>query len=479
MNTKKALIVIMVLLILMNIALASYIIVISTNGKSGLSTEEYVSKILDQRNIIINCKIPNEIPSASSIVLGDMLYSESAFETLVNKTGGAYSLDDHGRMIFTNISAIETVQEEMNRSVVEKITHEFINNIGLQLEEFSLDVFIGTGTDEYKVRYTSKDEKGIYYYDSYIEMTVNKYGVAYGEIYVKRVKDIEVNNADGLPIHTILLSNLVSESKKVEIDSISFGYHQKEADSSESVMSWRIGFGDGSERFFEVSTGVEITPILDILEFSGIITKCKIPKPFSGNSSVLYGQSSFTTPMLDSMTVFMNGDANIDGTGLITYIRTSFQNSASYTLNSDTIAKICTDFIDSIGKNANDYLPENTPTITDGVYTVKYVYKDDNNHLYFDNFIEIHFSELGVIFAAFRDDDFVLGKVFPDSLSVGALLPEVLNNENEEYIIVEIQKGYKRDDNESQTAFACWKIVFEDGSIRYFTVDTGEELNIK
>jgi len=477
MNTKKALIVIMVLLILMNIALASYIIVFTTNGKSDLEIEEYTTKILNQRNIEVNCKIPNETPNASSIILGDMIYSESAIETLSSKTGGLYSIDKNEILIYIGSPTEIIVLGEMNRSSVEKISHDFISDIGLQIEEFSLDVFNGTGKDEYKVRYIKEDGEGIYYYDSYVEMTVTNYGVVFAEIYIKRVKEYDKKNAESLPIHTILLTNLIAESKIMTIDAISYGYYQKNSNTDESVMSWRLLFSDGSERFFEVSTGIEITSISEILEANGIISKRRYPEPFIGNSNVVYGQSSFTPLMLSSMTVFMNGDANIDESGLITYIRTSYENSTSYILNDETIKKICTDFIDSLGKNPNDYFLDTSLQQSDGTYTATYIYKDSKGNLYFDNSIDIHFSELGVIFASFRDDVYVSGKVFSEKISIGTILPEVLDTEGDtEYVIIEIQKGYKRVDGVSQQAAACWKIVFEDASIMYLTVETGEEI---
>ena len=143
MNTKKALIAIMVLLGIMNIVLASYIIVISTTGKNELSTIEYTKKILKQRNIEVNCKIPEEAPKASSITLGDMIYSDSTIETLSSKTGGSYSLDELGRLIYISSQTEIEVSDEMNRSVVERLSHDFISDIGLQLEEFELDMFIG------------------------------------------------------------------------------------------------------------------------------------------------------------------------------------------------------------------------------------------------------------------------------------------------------------------------------------------------
>ena len=477
MNTKKALIAIMVLLSLMNIVLASYIIVISTNEKSELSTAEYTKKILKQRNIEVNCKIPEEAPKASSITLGDMIYSDSTIEALSSKTSGSYSLDELGRLIYISSQTKIEVSDEMNRSVVERLSHDYISDIGLQLEEFELDTFIGTGTDEYEVRYISKDEEGIYYYDSYVEMTVTNYGVVSSEVYIRRVKERDNKNVESLPIHTILLSNLVAESKTIAVDGISFGYHQKNPHTNESVMSWRIRFSDGSERYFEVSTGVEITPVLEILEFNNIIFKHQLPEPFIGNSNVVYGESSFTLQRLNSMSAFVNGDISIGENSLITYIRTSYENSISYNLDDETISKICTEFIDNLGKNSNDYFLDTSPQEKEGIYTATYIYKDSKGYLYFDNFIDIHFSELGVVFASFRDDVFEPGKVYSETNSIFSILLDQLDTKSgEKYVITKIQPGYKKVDESSKKAIACWRVIFEDESIRYFTAETGEEI---
>ena len=477
MNTKKALIVIMVLLILMNIALASYIIVITTNGKSDLSTEEYTKKILKQRNIEIECNIPDKSPNAASITLGDMIYNDSTIDALSSKTGGSYSIDERGRLIYISSLTDIEVSDVMNRSVVERISHDFISDIGLQLEEFNHDSTIETGTDEYEVRYIKKDGEGVYYFDSYVEMTVTNYGVVSSEVYIKQVKEHDIKKDEGLPIHTIFLANLVAESKTITIDKISYGYHQKSLNTNESVMSWRVRFSDGSFRFLEVSTGLEITPVLEMLEFNNIIFKCRFPEPFNGYSNVLYGESSLTPQMLNSMIVFMNGDVSIGENGLITYIRISYENTVSYNLNDETITQICTEFIDSLGKNSNDYVLDTNPQEEAGIYTATYIYKDSKGNLYFDNYIDIHFSELGVVFASFRDDVFESGRIFSKINSIGAILLNQLDSiSGEEYIITEIQPGYKMIDSTSEQAIACWKVVFEDGSIRYFTAETGEEI---
>ncbi|MCK5757864.1 MAG: hypothetical protein KAH14_02135, partial [Clostridiales bacterium] len=258
---------------------------------------------------------------------------------------------------------------------------------------------------------------------------------------------------------------------------ISYGYHQKTLNTNESVMSWRVRFSDGSDRFFEVNTGVEITPVLEILEFNNIIFKCQFPEPFTGYSNIKYGESSFTLQMLNSMIVFLNGEISINENGLISYIRTSYENSSSYSLNEETITQICTEFIGSLGKNSNDYFLDTKPVEEDGIYTAKYIYKDAKGYLYFDNFIDIHFSELGVVFASFQDDVFESGRVFSQSNSIGSILLDKLDTSNdEEYIIIEIKQGYKIANADSEQAVACWRVVFEDGSVKYFTAETGEEI---
>ena len=182
MDTKKALVVVAILLILMNITLASYIVVINVNNKKFASIEEYTVKILKQRGIDLNCIIPSDNPGASSITLGDMLYSETSINTLGEKTGGSYSFDEQGRLIFVNSLSEEAVQGEMNRTTVESLAHDFIDYIGLQKKEYVLDFVIETGTDEYEIRYIYKDNTRIYYFDSYIEMIINNYGVIRSEI---------------------------------------------------------------------------------------------------------------------------------------------------------------------------------------------------------------------------------------------------------------------------------------------------------
>ena len=97
--------------------------------------------------------------------------------------------------------------------------------------------------------------------------------------------------------------------------------------------------------------------------------------------------------------------------------------------------------------------------------------------MYFDNFIDIHFSKLGVVFASFRDDVFEPGRVYSETNSIFSILLDQLDTKSgEKYVITEIKPGYKIVDGSSKQAIACWRVIFEDESIRYFTAETGEEI---
>ncbi len=477
MDTKKALVVVAILLILMNITLASYIVVINANNKKFASIEEYTVKILKQRDIGLNCLIPSDNPGASSITLGDMLYSETSINTLSEKTGGSYSFDEQERLIFTNSLSEEVVSGEMSRTTVERLAHNFIDSIGLQKNEYVLDFVIETGTDEYNVRYIYKDNAGNYYFDSYIEMNISNYGVISSEINALSIEKKNGDKGGGIPISAILLTNMVAESKAKVINGINYGYHRKNSDSNESVMCWRIRLGDGSEKYFDIETGKEITPELDILEFHNIVFNCQLPESFNGYDEVVYGLSTFTQQILSSTQVFLSGQTSIETNGTISFVRTTFGSNIQYSLNKETVAELSEAFINEIGLKSQNYYMETIEQVDDNLYKTLYIYKDSAKNLYFDNFIEIHVVELGVIFASIKNDVFEPGDRYSGTgISLGTILLNNLSMDmGQEYIISRITSGYIKTPEKGNTAIACWKVEFEDKSVRYFSAVTGDE----
>lgn len=479
MNTKKALIVIMVLLILLNVGMVGYIISLNVKNSNRIDFEEYTVKILKARNIELNCLIPTSSPVAATASLGDMLYTEDSIGLLETKTGGEYQLDDFGRMLYWGAPDANIVEGEMNRAAVEKISHAFIESIELQLSDYTLDYSIEIGTDEYDVRYIKKDDKGNHYYDIYIEMIINETGVASAVVSIRSIEDEEKRSGESLPVHTVLLANLIAESKPMTISSISYGYHQKSANTSEAVMSWRVRFSDGSERFFEVGTGEEITPVIEILEFNNVIFKCPLPESYTGPDEIIYGESRFDQQQLDSMLLFANGQATIDSYGYINYIRTSFENSTRYALTDEVITELSYEFIEDLGLDSSRYVKEGIEAVSDGSFKDRYVYSDSNGNLIFGNFIEIHYSELGVVFASIRADEFTDGSQLGDFKSLSGVLLERLDiDSGREYVVTQIDPGYIRETIISDKAVACWRVVYEDNTIQYFSAVSGEELNI-
>jgi hypothetical protein len=476
MDTKKALIVILILLILMNVGLASYIIVYSTGNIEVSDMADYTEEILKERNISLNCRIPDSGPAASTVTLGNMLYTENSIDTLSETTGGSYSIDVRGRLIFVKTPGDEIVSEVMNRTAVEGISHDYISSIGLQNEDFALDYVIETGTDEYEVRYLRKDSSDVLYYDSYIEMTITEAGVIYAEIYIRDIQEKGNISIAGLPIQTILLANLINEDNEIVIESINFGYHRAAPDLDESVMSWRIRFDDGSERFFEVGNGKEITPEMEILEFNNIRFECAVPKSFDFKGSIIYGESGFTPEMLNSMLIFMNGKAEIDSSGLITYIRTSYDN-VTYNLTQVLAGDLSVDFITNIGLDPQEFYLDSIVLAEDGSYDLFYIMTDADGTLYFDNFININIKRQGVAFASFRYNTIEPGTGKTEPWSIGSILLDNLETDTgQEYTVTEIKAGYKKDTDGAINAYPCWRITFKDGSVRYFSAANNGEL---
>lgn len=477
MNTKKALIVIMILLILMNAALSAYLIIINAGNRENSDALIYTESILKQRNIEIKGRIPDEVPEPSSVILTDMLYSDDVFDNLISKTGGSYSIDERGRLLFANTPEERIVIGDMNRTAVEMISREFIESIGLYQDEFILDYVIETATDEYDVRYIRKDSLGIYYYDSYIEMSVTENGVVSARVYVRDVKERISKKGKSLPIYTVLLANIVSESKAKVITGINFGYHLKNQFENEAVMSFRISFEDGSERFFDVVSGDEITLETEVLEFNNIIFECRLPEPFNKYGEIVYGESMISPFDVGSLESFFEGQIGIDDNNIITFIRTSYSDITKYEMTDEIISEIASEFIAGLNLDPTMFYQDSKILNEDGSYNLSYIYRDLEKELHFDNYINLHIYDLGVILATIRLNNYTIDRIFEESINIGyALLNNLDLTNGRVYTVKEVDSGYKRSSVDSSYAVACWRVIFEDGSERFFSVKTGQEL---
>lgn len=260
MDTKKALIIIMVLLILMNITLASYIIIISSERDKPGDIVLYAVEILNQRNIGLECIIPEDKAKPSSVVIGGNIFNSQSIDSIKEKTGGdAYFDFETDFLHYYSTNSENVIIGDITRTEVESKANEFITSIGLNRNDFVLDFYLETGNNIYTLKYIRIDGAGNYYFNSYVEMQITEKGVVSAIVIFGNISAVVQQNTEGLPVSTILLANLEADKDRRQVViSINAGFYKNSDNGDQAVMSWRIRFSDGNERFFDAGTGLEI-----------------------------------------------------------------------------------------------------------------------------------------------------------------------------------------------------------------------------
>ncbi|MBN1623496.1 MAG: hypothetical protein JXN10_01075 [Clostridia bacterium] len=258
MDTKKALTVIIILLLLMNITLGIYLIVINSGRGNFEDTISYTRTILDNRNYKLDCNIPEETIPLSAVQLGENRFTEQSLESVMEKTGGSAYIDDTGVMYYINSGNGTLAPAGTSRIAIEFVASEFLSSIGINREEFVLDYYRETGNESYNLKYVAVDENDILYFNSYVEMQITVEGVQSARIMYPDTEIIHENQGEGIPVYTILLAGLKQTSLEKTIESISSGYYSSGNGIVTANICWRIRFSDGQERFFDAATGKEI-----------------------------------------------------------------------------------------------------------------------------------------------------------------------------------------------------------------------------
>lgn len=259
MDTRKALSAIIILLILMNITLGIYLIVINSGRGNMEDTLSYTRTILNERNYKVDCYIPEKAVSLSSVILGENRFTEQSLESVMEKTGGnAYIEEGTGIMYFQGSATGNSETGDQSRTATEAIAGSFIESIGINRDEFILDSFKETGASSYMLRYIAVDEKGMMYFGSFIEMVIADGSLQTSRILYPVSEAVQVDQSEGMPVHTILLASLKATGVEKTIESINPGYFSTDSEAGTVSICWRVRFSDGEERFFDAATGMEI-----------------------------------------------------------------------------------------------------------------------------------------------------------------------------------------------------------------------------
>jgi len=257
MDTKKAFSAIIVLLLIINLTLGIYLIVINSGHTQLEDNIIYTRTILNNRNYRVDCLIPSETLGISSVTFGENRFSEQSIDSLKDSIAGEFFIEEEtGVMFFINTGSEAVSDGITGRAGVEAAAENFIKSIGINTDEFILDYYRETGSDSFELKYINIGDGGNLYFGSYIEMNISSEGVMNAKVMYPDIVTAEDNMGDGIPLYTIILSNLVETGREMSIESIGYGYYSKGPGTVN--VSWRIRFGDGEERYFDASTGLEL-----------------------------------------------------------------------------------------------------------------------------------------------------------------------------------------------------------------------------
>jgi hypothetical protein len=259
MNTKKALIAIIILLLTVNAVLGLYILSISRSSGEGITNED-VRTILKQREIALECRIPDYGLRPSEAVLGKNQFNEQSIEIIKGKFDGDVQIDDEtGLLTYRNTQYDENASVDITRLWAENAADEFIESLGLNKADFILDSAVENAGSLYDFIYIYKDSSGNFYFDIYIEIEVGSGGVAKADIMYRGIEEVRSSGGDSVSIRTVLMANIIKRGDGgTVIQSISSGYKINDTEEMTAVMSWRVRFADGSERYFDAGNGMEI-----------------------------------------------------------------------------------------------------------------------------------------------------------------------------------------------------------------------------
>jgi hypothetical protein len=254
MDSKKALRIIIALLLIVNIFMAGYIINLAFSEPDTKDEHKYIADILAYRNITLECDIPDY--PAPSAVLMLALQDNALLTDYLKEQGGLLSIEQEGAIIYT--PAVTNRYDNLTVDSATLISDSFIKNLPIDSEAYMLDSILTAGVDEYKFNYIYLDGSS-YIYNRKIEMTVSKNGI--GQVYIKSleytVSDTEYNRPM-VSIGNILVSGFTRQGQSfITIKKIDAGYVYDK--STSSVMNvWRIMYNNGLERYFSSIDGTEV-----------------------------------------------------------------------------------------------------------------------------------------------------------------------------------------------------------------------------
>jgi hypothetical protein len=255
MDSKKAIKILVVLMIIVNLIMAGYIISLGVSQSQQKVDNEYIMSILEYRGITLLCDIDETSVPVFKLRHTDAVNDE-VYQYLLLGDGVTVRSDD-GRVI-TFIPAVTQRYENIDLETAEIIANDFMKALPVEQELYILDYRQTAGVGLYSFQFNFYDS-GSYIYDKYVKIQVSKNGII--EAIIGDLS-YEVDNsgytASDISIGNVLISNFTRQGiSQMVLRKIDSGYlYVKETDEIKAV--WRVLYNDNQVRYFLTKDGEEI-----------------------------------------------------------------------------------------------------------------------------------------------------------------------------------------------------------------------------
>ncbi|MCK5811885.1 MAG: hypothetical protein KAG94_03250 [Clostridiales bacterium] len=259
MNTKKALNLIIVLLLVINIFLLVFIINFDEGSKEYENEITYVRDIMAYRGVSINASFNNEPSIAIGMEYNDGIFTKDYINQISELiTGNIQSSEDETTISITLTERLKIPKEINDRYDADRRIRDFLDSISFNHINYLVDTVVMSGTSTYNVDYIYIGNNKVLY-DLYISATIDEYGMK--SIAIKYVDNqlIEGEKSSILPVTTILMSQIVYKENtygKNTISRIDEGYKQ---DAKGKVYyCYRLTDGNQQVKYYNGVDGKEI-----------------------------------------------------------------------------------------------------------------------------------------------------------------------------------------------------------------------------
>lgn len=278
MDWAKAKNILIFLFLFLNLFL--FIMMVKFINSDNLSNEtiDNTRKVLEDRGITLECDIPlynkpiGTLTNANITIdknllikafFGDEEYTEENVDLSTVAVSGSKKLliDEFNSFVYSNSSPNETIFLSDVKSV-----HNYLSNLSKRLNLAFKNFYIDETEDisNGQKKYTFRQKKDRFWlYSNYIEITVDKAGVAYLKYNIRNSGGF-TEGKKIMPAYQILIKNLVYDSG-VTISKIDLGFGEQNMGKDTKVLDdlpvWRVTLKKGEkieERYYKVYNGEEV-----------------------------------------------------------------------------------------------------------------------------------------------------------------------------------------------------------------------------